>query len=181
MKSSWNVYRNIIPLLRICKAVRLQSEPFTFAVQNQLRMKRSFNLVPIQAILLLLTLFITTSLTAQTIKGIVSDSSGKPLAGATIELKGSTATTQTNAEGNFSFTAPKNLTRKDVLTISYSGYKELEWYFYSSNNFEVYYYDRGGPNAKMAMPSPWRFTSACPQGKVDKSASTGAPTPAPRG
>lgn len=30
-------------------------------------------------------------------------------------------------------------------------HKELNWYFYSSNNFEVYYYDRGGPNAKMAI------------------------------
>lgn len=30
-------------------------------------------------------------------------------------------------------------------------HKELDWYFYSSNNFEVYYYDRGGPNAKMAI------------------------------
>ncbi|HAZ26467.1 MAG TPA: biopolymer transporter Tol, partial [Algoriphagus sp.] len=30
-------------------------------------------------------------------------------------------------------------------------HKEFEWYFYSSNNFEVYYYDRGGANAKMAI------------------------------
>jgi hypothetical protein len=30
-------------------------------------------------------------------------------------------------------------------------HKELQWYFYSSNNFEVYYYDRGGANAKMAI------------------------------
>jgi len=30
-------------------------------------------------------------------------------------------------------------------------HKGLEWYFYSSNNFEVYYYDRGGANAKMAI------------------------------
>lgn len=30
-------------------------------------------------------------------------------------------------------------------------HKELEWYFYASNNFEVYYYDRGGANAKMAI------------------------------
>ncbi len=30
-------------------------------------------------------------------------------------------------------------------------HKQLEWYFYSSNNFEVYYYDRGGANAKMAI------------------------------
>lgn len=30
-------------------------------------------------------------------------------------------------------------------------HKELQWYLYSSNNFEVYYYDRGGVNAKMAI------------------------------
>lgn len=30
-------------------------------------------------------------------------------------------------------------------------HQQFEWYFYSSNNFEVYYYDRGGPNAKMAI------------------------------
>jgi hypothetical protein len=30
-------------------------------------------------------------------------------------------------------------------------HKEIKWYYYSSNNFEVYYYDRGGPNAKMAI------------------------------
>ena len=30
-------------------------------------------------------------------------------------------------------------------------HKEIEWYFYTSNNFEVYYYDRGGANAKMAI------------------------------
>jgi hypothetical protein len=30
-------------------------------------------------------------------------------------------------------------------------HKQMEWYFYSSNNFEVYYYDRGGANAKAAI------------------------------
>src|SRR5690606_3525398 len=30
-------------------------------------------------------------------------------------------------------------------------HQQFEWYFYSSNNFEVYYYDRGGANAKMAI------------------------------
>ncbi|REG83089.1 biopolymer transporter Tol [Algoriphagus antarcticus] len=29
--------------------------------------------------------------------------------------------------------------------------QQFEWYYYSSNNFEVYYYDRGGANAKMAI------------------------------
>jgi TonB-linked SusC/RagA family outer membrane protein len=100
-------------------------------------MKRSFNFVTMQALFLLLTLFITTSLTAQTIKGMVSDSTGKPLAGATIGLKGSTATTQTNSDGNFSITAPRNLTKKDVLTISYTGYKELEWFYDGRNNIQL--------------------------------------------
>ncbi|MCS5490109.1 biopolymer transporter Tol [Algoriphagus limi] len=30
-------------------------------------------------------------------------------------------------------------------------HKQFDWYFYSSNNFEVYYYDRGGANAKLAI------------------------------
>ncbi len=30
-------------------------------------------------------------------------------------------------------------------------HKEFDWYFYTSANFEVYYYDKGGVNAKMAI------------------------------
>lgn len=30
-------------------------------------------------------------------------------------------------------------------------HQQFEWYYYTSNNFEVYYYDRGGANAKMAI------------------------------
>src|SRR5680860_249396 len=30
-------------------------------------------------------------------------------------------------------------------------HKNMEWYFYSSNNFEVYYYDGGQNNARMAI------------------------------
>ena len=30
-------------------------------------------------------------------------------------------------------------------------HKNIEWYYYSSNNFEVYYYDGGMNNAKMAI------------------------------
>lgn len=30
-------------------------------------------------------------------------------------------------------------------------HKEIKWYYYTSANFEVYYYDRGGPMAKMAI------------------------------
>ncbi len=30
-------------------------------------------------------------------------------------------------------------------------HQQFEWYFFTSNNFEVYYYDRGGANAKLAI------------------------------
>ncbi|WBL41651.1 biopolymer transporter Tol [Algoriphagus halophytocola] len=30
-------------------------------------------------------------------------------------------------------------------------HQQFDWYYFSSNNFEVYYYDRGGANAKMAI------------------------------
>ena len=30
-------------------------------------------------------------------------------------------------------------------------HKEFNWYVYTSANFEVYYYDKGGVNAKMAI------------------------------
>src|SRR5690606_1984220 len=30
-------------------------------------------------------------------------------------------------------------------------HKNMEWYFFSSNNFEVYYYDNGMANARMAI------------------------------
>lgn len=30
-------------------------------------------------------------------------------------------------------------------------HQQFNWYFYTSNNFEVYYYDRGGSNAKLAI------------------------------
>lgn len=90
-----------------------------------MQMKRFINLF----MLLLLTCFGTASLHAQTIKGVVNDSMGNPLAGATIELKGATIKTQTNNEGLFSITPNKTLTKKEVLKISYSGYKTLEWMY----------------------------------------------------
>jgi hypothetical protein len=30
-------------------------------------------------------------------------------------------------------------------------HQQFQWYVYSSNNFEVFYYDRGGANAKLAI------------------------------
>lgn len=76
-------------------------------------------------------LFITaaSSLKAQTIQGAISDTTGKPLAGASVELKGSSVKTQTGSDGTFTLTFSKTLTKNDVISVSYSGYKSIEWMF----------------------------------------------------
>ncbi|MDO9157095.1 MAG: TonB-dependent receptor plug domain-containing protein, partial [Sediminibacterium sp.] len=74
-------------------------------------------------------LSIHLSLNAQTITGVISDSSGKPLAGASIELKGSNIKSQTNLDGKFTLEPNKKLTKSDRILVSYSGYKSIEWVF----------------------------------------------------
>ena len=56
------------------------------------------------------------------LKGLVTDQSGKPMPGATIVVKGTKISTQTDANGVFSLNAPSNA----VLVISYIGYKTIE-------------------------------------------------------
>lgn len=56
------------------------------------------------------------------VTGKVTDSSGNPLVGVTIQVKGSTSGTVTDAGGNFSLEAPDDA----VLVISYIGYNTLE-------------------------------------------------------
>jgi len=63
-----------------------------------------------------------TNQNAAPIKGIVKDSSNRPLAGATVLVKGTKITAQTDANGNFSINAPAN----SILIISYVGYKTQE-------------------------------------------------------
>ncbi|HZI68065.1 MAG TPA: carboxypeptidase-like regulatory domain-containing protein, partial [Hanamia sp.] len=52
------------------------------------------------------------------VTGIVTDSTGHPLAGVSIQVKGTNIGTTTDADGNFSIDAPDNAT----LVISYVGY-----------------------------------------------------------
>jgi TonB-linked SusC/RagA family outer membrane protein len=61
-------------------------------------------------------------LTTAPIKGSVKDAGGKPLPGATVLIKGTKISAQTDADGNFSLNAPQNA----VLVISYIGYKTKE-------------------------------------------------------
>jgi TonB-linked SusC/RagA family outer membrane protein len=56
------------------------------------------------------------------VKGIVIDESGNPLPGATISVKGTKTSVQTDAYGNFSINAPDNA----ILIVSYTGYKLQE-------------------------------------------------------
>ncbi len=56
------------------------------------------------------------------VKGVVTDSTGKPLAGATVLVKGTKISAQTDTAGKFSIDAPTNA----ILIISYVGYKTLE-------------------------------------------------------
>ena len=56
------------------------------------------------------------------VKGTVIDESGNPLPGATISVKGTKTSVQTDADGNFSINAPDNA----ILIVSYTGYKLQE-------------------------------------------------------
>lgn len=73
--------------------------------------------------LLLAAAFLSHSQTSITIQGSVTDTLGQPLEGASIRLKGASAGTSTNKEGNFTLSIPA---RKSVLTISYVGFQLVE-------------------------------------------------------
>ena len=58
-----------------------------------------------------------------TVSGRITDEEGRPLAGATIKLKGSTTGKNTDGDGNFSLVVPDN---GGTLIISYVGYETVE-------------------------------------------------------
>lgn len=69
------------------------------------------------AVLFLLCM-IPLGMSAQTVKGTVSDEAGEPIIGATVKVEGTKAATVTDFDGNFSINAAPNAT----LNISYVGY-----------------------------------------------------------
>ena len=72
---------------------------------------------------ILMCMFISISASAQqTVKGILRTPTGDALAGATISIKGTTTSTTSNSNGEFSINAPVG----SVLVISYVGYVEQE-------------------------------------------------------
>ncbi|MBQ7413896.1 MAG: TonB-dependent receptor [Prevotella sp.] len=78
----------------------------------------------IRRMLLLMTL-LPLSMTAQdamTVTGNITDTSGEPLIGCTVQVKGGTGGTVADLDGNFKLQAPKNAT----LVFSFIGYKTQE-------------------------------------------------------
>lgn len=78
-------------------------------------------------VLFLTAIFLNIHFTSfgQTIKGVVSDSIGQPLPGATVEIKGTSIRTSTNNTGRY-IIAGKPLTAKDAIVFSFTGYKTTE-------------------------------------------------------
>lgn len=68
------------------------------------------------------------------IKGTVTDEAGKPLAGATIKLKGTDKGTTTDENGRFTLQLPEE---KGIVVISFVGYENAEVNIARSNNFTI--------------------------------------------
>lgn len=81
-------------------------------------------------------LFSSTSLLAQNaVKGIVKDSDGGGVVGATVQIKNSTVYTVTDAAGRFSIAAPKEL--PFTLRINSAGFKQQEVEIFELDNEEL--------------------------------------------
>lgn len=86
------------------------------------------------SLLMALSLGITGFAQTSTVTGIVSDNStSKSLEGVTVTVKGTKATTTTNAKGSFIISVPANAT----LVFSYVGYAVQEIKVEGSTNFDV--------------------------------------------
>ncbi len=68
-------------------------------------------------------IFLTASISAQTVSGVVMDEGGVPIIGANIQVGGSMDGTITDIDGNFSLDMPAG---SNTLVISYVGYKEIK-------------------------------------------------------
>jgi TonB-linked SusC/RagA family outer membrane protein len=74
---------------------------------------------------------------AQTIRGVVTDSIGQPLAGATVNIKGTSILTITDNTGNYNLSQASAFTPKDVIIFSSIGYQTAEVKFNGNTNINV--------------------------------------------
>ena len=74
---------------------------------------------------------------AQTIRGVVTDSIGQPLVGATVNIKGTSILTITDNTGNYNLSQTSAFTPKDVIIFSSVGYQTAEVKFNGNTNINV--------------------------------------------
>src|ERR1700761_2344294 len=87
-------------------------------------------------LLLLLALsLLRTYAQDQTVRGTITDESGKALPGATITIRGTNISATTDQEGNFQINTGSVV--KPVFTISYVGYESFDYTFKGKSGFTV--------------------------------------------
>src|ERR1700743_1221022 len=87
-------------------------------------------------LLLLLALsLLRTNAQDQTVRGTITDESGKPLPGATITIKGTHISSTTDQEGNFQINTGSVV--KPTFTISYVGYESFDYAYKGKSGFTV--------------------------------------------
>ncbi len=89
-----------------------------------------------RAVLLLLAMFMAFGVAAQTsVKGVVLDTSGEPIIGATVQVKGNKALgTATGIDGDFAISVPS---ANSTLVISYIGMQTLEYKLEGKTNVTI--------------------------------------------
>ena len=83
---------------------------------------------------ILLFLFTVSALAQTRVQGRVADEKGSPLTGATVQVKGTSNTTQTDGQGAFTINAPSP---SSVLLVSYVGYQPKEITVGNQSNISV--------------------------------------------
>src|SRR5688500_11513800 len=100
-------------------------------------MKRKFTKRQFYLLLILLFLTVHANAWSQTVKGIVSDSVGSPLAGASIVIKGTTNGTTTDANGSYSLSIPEASSSDVTLVYSFIGFTPFEVVFSGQTQINV--------------------------------------------
>lgn len=71
----------------------------------------------------------------KTIRGKITDEAGKPLAGATVTIRGTNLSTTTDEKGNFELNSGNTI--KPVFTISFVGYESFDYTYKGNSGFTV--------------------------------------------
>ncbi|GGA97246.1 SusC/RagA family TonB-linked outer membrane protein [Puia dinghuensis] len=86
-------------------------------------------------LLLLIASLLRSSAQNQAISGKVTDEAGKPLAGATVTIKGTTLSATTDENGIFHINTGPQI--KPVFTISFVGYESFDYTYKGNSNFTI--------------------------------------------